>query len=42
MILPALSYAQKIQKQVAIQGFDWKESEGIIQKLQEEIRDKRK
>lgn len=34
--LPALSYAQKIQKQVSMHGFDWKESSDIIQKLEEE------
>lgn len=35
--LPALSYAQKIQKQAATQGFDWQETNDILDKIQEEI-----
>lgn len=35
--LPALSYAQKIQKQAASQGFDWEKTADILDKLQEEI-----
>ncbi len=35
--LPALSYAQKIQKQAASQGFDWEKTTDIIDKLQEEV-----
>lgn len=35
--LPALSFAQKMQKKVAGQGFDWKKTEEVIDKIQEEL-----
>lgn len=37
--LPALSFAQKLQKKVASQGFDWKKPEEVIDKIQEEIKE---
>jgi len=37
--LPALSYSHSIQRRVAGIGFDWKEYEGILDKLTEEIRE---
>ncbi|PKH46346.1 nucleoside triphosphate pyrophosphohydrolase [Dehalococcoides mccartyi] len=35
--LPALSYSQEIQGRVARVGFDWKEDEGVLEKLAEEV-----
>ncbi len=35
--MPALSYGQAIQRRVAEVGFDWKDAEGIIDKLVEEV-----
>ncbi|MBF4482403.1 MAG: nucleoside triphosphate pyrophosphohydrolase [Dehalococcoides mccartyi] len=35
--LPALSYSQEVQGRVARVGFDWKEDEGVLEKLGEEI-----
>lgn len=37
--LPALSFAQKMQKKVASQGFDWKNPEEVMDKIQEEIKE---
>jgi len=35
--MPALSYSQEIQRRVAQLGFDWKDIDGVIDKLAEEI-----
>lgn len=35
--LPALSYGQKIQSRAARVGFDWKDIEGVVEKLVEEV-----
>ncbi|MBI2832554.1 MAG: nucleoside triphosphate pyrophosphohydrolase [Chloroflexi bacterium] len=35
--MPALSYAQEIQQRVARVGFDWKDDNGVIEKLTEEV-----
>ncbi len=35
--LPALSRAQKLQKRAANHGFDWPDSSGVFEKLEEEI-----
>ncbi len=35
--MPALGYSQAIQRRVAAVGFDWKDIEGIIDKLAEEV-----
>jgi tetrapyrrole methylase family protein / MazG family protein len=35
--MPALAYSQDIQRRAAQIGFDWKDTEGVIDKLQEEI-----
>lgn len=35
--LPALSYSQEIQDRVARVGFDWKDVDGVIDKLAEEV-----
>ena len=35
--LPALAYGQEIQSRVARVGFDWKDIEGVIDKLAEEV-----
>jgi tetrapyrrole methylase family protein/MazG family protein len=35
--LPALTYSQEIQRRVAEVGFDWKDIDGVIDKLAEEI-----
>jgi tetrapyrrole methylase family protein / MazG family protein len=37
--LPALSYSQEIQHRVAQIGFDWKNDQGVIDKLAEEVRE---
>lgn len=37
--MPALSYSHSIQRRAAGIGFDWKEYEGILDKLTEEIRE---
>jgi len=37
--MPALAYSQEIQRRVASAGFDWKDDDGVIQKLAEEIRE---
>lgn len=37
--LPALLRAQKLQKRAAKAGFDWTERQGVIDKLQEELRE---
>ena len=35
--MPALSYSQEIQRRVAQVGFDWKDIDGVIDKLAEEV-----
>ena len=35
--MPALGYSQEIQQRVAKVGFDWKDDEGVIEKLSEEV-----
>ncbi len=35
--MPALAYSQEIQQRVARAGFDWKDIEGVIDKLAEEV-----
>jgi len=35
--MPALAYSQRVQARVARVGFDWKDAEGIIDKLVEEV-----
>jgi ATP diphosphatase len=35
--LPALPRAQKLQKRAARVGFDWESSEGVVEKLDEEL-----
>ena len=35
--MPALAYSQEIQGRVARVGFDWREDEGVIDKLAEEV-----
>ena len=37
--MPALSYSQEIQERVARVGFDWKDDDGVIDKLAEEVRE---
>jgi tetrapyrrole methylase family protein/MazG family protein len=37
--MPALGYAQEIQRRAAWVGFDWKEDSGVIDKLAEEVRE---
>jgi tetrapyrrole methylase family protein/MazG family protein len=37
--MPALAYSQGIQRRVAEVGFDWKNLEGVIDKLVEEVRE---
>ncbi len=37
--MPALAYSQAIQRRVAEVGFDWKDVDGVIEKLVEEIRE---
>jgi len=37
--MPALGYSQAIQRRVAQVGFDWKDVDGIIDKLAEEVRE---
>jgi tetrapyrrole methylase family protein/MazG family protein len=37
--MPALAYSQEIQRRVAEAGFDWKDVDGVIEKLVEEIRE---
>ena len=35
--MPALGYSQEIQRRVAQVGFDWKDIDGVIDKLAEEV-----
>lgn len=35
--MPALGYSQEIQRRVAQLGFDWKDIDGVIDKLAEEV-----
>jgi tetrapyrrole methylase family protein/MazG family protein len=37
--MPALAYSQEIQRRVAQIGFDWKNNDGVIDKLAEEIKE---
>ena len=37
--MPALGYSQSIQRRVAGVGFDWEDTEGVIDKLVEEVRE---
>ena len=37
--MPALAYGQEIQRRVAEVGFDWKDIEGVVDKLVEEVRE---
>lgn len=37
--MPALGYAQEIQRRAAWVGFDWEEDSGVIEKLAEEVRE---
>lgn len=37
--MPALAYSQEIQGRVARAGFDWKDDQGVIDKLVEEVRE---
>ncbi|MFC1908747.1 nucleoside triphosphate pyrophosphohydrolase [Chloroflexota bacterium] len=39
--MPALGYSQEIQKRVVRVGFDWEDTEGVIDKLTEEVRELR-
>jgi len=41
LALPALSRAQKIQKRAAQVGFDWKHIDGVVEKLDEELKEYR-
>jgi tetrapyrrole methylase family protein/MazG family protein len=40
--MPALAYSQAMQRRAARVGFDWKEIEGVIDKLGEEVEELRK
>ncbi|MBN2099441.1 MAG: nucleoside triphosphate pyrophosphohydrolase [Dehalococcoidia bacterium] len=40
--MPALAYSQAMQRRAARVGFDWKEIEGVIDKLVEEVEELRK
>lgn len=40
--MPALAYSQTMQRRAARVGFDWKEIEGVIDKLGEEVEELRK
>ncbi len=35
--MPALAYSQRVQSRVARVGFDWKDTEGVMEKLAEEV-----
>jgi len=37
--MPALGYSQSIQRRVAWVGFDWEDTEGVMDKLVEEVRE---
>ncbi len=37
--MPALAYAKEIQRRVAEVGFDWKDIEGVVEKMGEEVRE---
>jgi tetrapyrrole methylase family protein/MazG family protein len=37
--MPALGYSQEIQRRVAHVGFDWKDVDGVIDKLSEEVKE---
>ena len=37
--MPALAYSQDVQRRVAEVGFDWKDVDGVIDKLVEEVRE---
>jgi tetrapyrrole methylase family protein/MazG family protein len=40
--MPALAYSQAMQRRAARVGFDWKEIEGVVDKLGEEVEELRK
>jgi tetrapyrrole methylase family protein/MazG family protein len=40
--MPALAYSQEIQRRVAQIGFDWKNIDGVIEKLAEEVKELQK
>lgn len=35
--MPALAYSEEVQRRVAVMGFDWKDINGVIEKLVEEM-----
>jgi tetrapyrrole methylase family protein/MazG family protein len=37
--MPALAYAQKVQARVAEAGFDWKDIQGVVEKIAEEVQE---
>ena len=37
--MPALSYGQSVQRRAAQVGFDWEDTDGVIEKLAEEVRE---
>lgn len=37
--MPALAYSQEVQRRVAAVGFDWKDIDGVFEKLDEEMRE---
>jgi tetrapyrrole methylase family protein/MazG family protein len=37
--MPALAYAQEVQRRVADAGFDWKDIAGVVDKVTEEVRE---
>ena len=37
--MPALAYSQEVQRRVAVLGFDWKDIDGVIEKLVEETQE---
>jgi tetrapyrrole methylase family protein / MazG family protein len=37
--MPALAYSQKIQQRVAEAGFDWKDIQGVVEKVVEEVQE---
>ena len=40
--MPALAYSKEVQRRVAQIGFDWENIEGVIDKLEEEVRELKK
>jgi len=37
--MPALAYSREVQQKVARVGFDWEDDDGVIEKLEEEVRE---